>query len=211
MRRLCLSLVGYAAVVAVACGGSKPPAQTPEPPAASAPTASAARSEEAPAAKNDNGGDKSDKDSSSGESGMSVDQGVAAVPGRQVAGAEAAHVQPDLARVTLPGWSATAGQTQFERFVDYREPAGTCTVRVTHWFPARPGEPSVEPSPVAVLGRRDVGIDGRRFILLRTSETGHPQSVSIDRGGRTALLRFSGCNDTTIDQVLARTHLAGPP
>jgi hypothetical protein len=114
----------------------------------------------------------------------------------------------DLVQVTLPGWSAAPGRTPFERFVDYREPAGACVVRVTHWLPARPGDPPVEPAPVTVLGRRDVVIDGRRLVLLRTSDAGNPQSVSIERAGRTAMLAFTGCDDAAIDRVLGQTHLA---
>jgi len=123
--------------------------------------------------------------------------------------AASAHEGPDLVQVRLPGWSATPGQTPFERFVDYGERARACVVRVTHWLPVRPGDPAVQPSPVTVLGRRDVAIDGQPFVLIRTSEAGNPQSVSIDRAGRSAMLRFTGCDDATIDRVLAQAHLAG--
>ncbi len=96
MRGLYLSLIGCAAALAVACGGSEPPAQSPEPPApapeppaASAPAASATPSE---AATDDNGDDSSssddgDKPKKTDETvepkfteGMTVDQAIAAVP-----------------------------------------------------------------------------------------------------------------------------------
>jgi hypothetical protein len=102
MRGLYLSLIGCAAVLAVACGGSQPPAETPEPPApaseppaASAPAASATPSEadeEAPGAKEDNANDgagssdKGDKPEKAAAKepkfteGMTVDQAIAAVP-----------------------------------------------------------------------------------------------------------------------------------
>ncbi len=100
MRGLYLSLIGCAAALAVACGGSQPPAETPEPPApapeppaASAPAESATPSEEAPP-KDDNG-DNGDDSSSSDDSdkpkkmdtvepkftdSMTVDQAINAVP-----------------------------------------------------------------------------------------------------------------------------------
>ena len=102
MRGLYLSLIGCAAVLAVACGGSQPPAETPEPPApaseppaASAPAASATPSEadeEAPGAKEDNAddgagsSDKGDKPKKAAvpepkfTEGMTVDQAIDAVP-----------------------------------------------------------------------------------------------------------------------------------
>ncbi len=103
MRGLYLSLIGCAAVLAVACGGSNPPAQTPEPPApapeppaASAPASSATpgESDTKPDATddNDNGDDSSSDDSDKPNQvedttvepkftdGMTVDQAIAAVP-----------------------------------------------------------------------------------------------------------------------------------
>lgn len=123
-------------------------------------------------------------------------------------GATSEPAQPDLVHVALPGWTATPGRTPFERFVDYHDVVGACTVRVTHRLPARAGDPPVQGSPVTVLGRRQVSIDGQPFALLRTTDPGDPQSVSIARGGRSATLQFTRCEDAAIDRVLAQTHLA---
>jgi hypothetical protein len=80
-----------------------------------------------------------------------------------------------------------------------------------HWD--RPRNPGL---PMAVASRREVTVAGRPAELLRTSVfDGVPQAVDllwltgrghgVDYGVR---LKFTGCDATTIDEVLARLEIA---